>query len=479
MDKTPASAENFRPADNPWIVYGGIASLFIYAAFWLMDIGISKTGGGLMVFFFLLAMFSKQRIYLLSEPLLYILIAWVLFQVGVYQWSAGTFPELREDHIREARVITYVFMFVVVAWWLGGNNKRIAAVISLCAFGYLIGATFQENGLIDEIKKFFDENQVDFLHKEANQDRFNLGYRNAQHTAVYSSFVFLSLLILQNRIISIAPKRFRLIARIFVYTGIFYSALAIIATQTRATWLGLIITAIVSGTAFLAYKFLRKKKLTLEASENRSRTRTIAGIAIVLAGVFVTASMFDAHTLLKKRLSAEKEVITKILEGNPEDVQISSVGIRIKMWHMALGWIEERPLSGWGPQSRKVLLKQSDLPTWVTNLIRHLHNSYIELLVAYGLVGLGLFAGLFVYVWVKAWQAWKYGYIPNDIMLFCSLWSVYWLVVNVFESYVIYSATGAYINAIVAGILLGYHLKRKQQKLTTQESSSFSRKIQT
>jgi O-antigen ligase len=445
---TSPAAEGFRQGDNRWIVRGGIASLFIYAAFWLMDIEISQHGEALMVVFFLLAMFSSQRSIFLSEPVLYLLLAWILFQFGVYQWSIDNFPELKSDHIREARVITNVFMFAVVAWWLGGNTNRVITVIALSIVGYLIGATFQDSGLLHELEKF------------RNHQRLTLGYRNWEHASVYSAFVFLALLILQERIVASVPERFRWPVRLFIYLALIYSAIAIIATQTRATWLGLAVTAVICSTIFVLYKLRRRQSSTVTPKKPTEKI-TLWGIALILIGIVVTATSIDAHSTFSKRLSAERDVINKLLEGKPEEVQVSSVGIRIKTWDMALDWIEERPLTGWGPQSRKTLLMQSDLPQWVKVQIRHLHNSYIELLVAYGLIGLSMFTGLFSYVWFRAWQAWRYGYIPNDIMLFSTTWSVYWLVANSFESYVIYSSTGSYINAIVAGMMYTYHLKKR------------------
>lgn len=404
-----------------------------------------------MIFFFLLAMFSKQRGAFLREPILYVFIAWILFQFGVYLWSADTFPELRDGHIREARIITYIFMFVVVAWWLGGSTKRAVAIISLCAIGYILKATFSNSGLLVELSEYRE------------YSRLTLGYKNWEHASVYSAFIFLSLLIFKRRITSYVHEKFKWVAIALIYLALTYSVIAIIATKTRATWLGLL----VSGAIFIiGYTLSKLKKYRSGSVESKSdfSSKNLLGFGIVLIIVIAAAISFNAHELIMKRVTQERDVVTKMLAGNNEEIPYSSIGIRINLWDKGIDWFIQRPFTGWGPQSRKALLTQSSLPTWVAEKYRHMHNSYIELIVSYGIIGLALFAFLFTYIWFRALQAWKAGYIPNDIMLFAGTWTIYWLIVNSFESYIIYSETGPYINAIVAGMLYSYHLKRHVNK---------------
>ena len=448
MESIIQSNEGFIQAKQPWLRNAGILSLYVYAFFWLLDIEISRIGESLMFLFFVVMLIYNKPKFMWKEPVPYVLIVWIIFQIAMYQWATARFPDLAEDHINEARTITNVFMFMVVAWWLGGVSKNSAILLLLCATGYLFGATFQEGGLLDGSSKFFRYERMDF------------GYKNAQHTAVYSTFVFFSLVCLRARILSYIPKNYTLLINLLIYITIIFSIVAIVASEARATWLGLIVTVTIFTTMYIARKIKgHHKKNKLKHSRKLLAKETI-WFVISVTVILITLVAYDAPKIINKRLQAEYDVFHMLMEGNTENLGLSSVGIRIDSWRKAIEWIKERPITGWGAQSRKALLLKSDWSTWFKKTFRHLHNSYFEILVSYGIIGFSLFAGLFVYIWYRSWQAWKAGIIPDEIMLFAGLWSIYWLIVNFFESYVIFSATGNYINAIVAGILYTYHLKR-------------------
>lgn len=449
METAIQTDEGFPQAKQTWLRNAGITSLFIYAFFWLLDIEISRIGESLMFIFFVVMLFTNKPRFLLKEPIPYIFIAWVIFQIFMYQWATVRFPELAEDHINEARTITNVFMFMVVAWWLGGESKNIIVMLLLCATGYLLGATFQDGGLLDGINAFFKHERMDF------------GYQNAQHTAVYSTFVFLSLICLRNRILSYIPKNYTLLAKILIFTTITFSIVAIVASEARATWLGLIVVTAIFTTIYIVREirkyFINNKK---QKFSRKLLAKETIWFAISMAVILVTLGLYNTPKVINNRLQMEYSEIHMLMEGNTENLRLGSVGIRIDSWKKAIEWIKERPITGWGAQSRKALLLKSDWSSWLKKTFRHLHNSYFEILVSYGIVGFSLFASLFAYIWYRSWQAWKAGIIPDAIMLFAGLWSIYWLIVNFFESYIIFNATGNYINAIVAGALYTYHLKR-------------------
>ena len=400
-----------------------------------------------MFLFFVVILFTDKPKFLLKEPIPYIFIAWVIFQIAMYQWATARFPDLTDDHINEARTITNVFMFMVVAWWLGGESKNFTIMLLLCATGYLFGATFQDGGLLDLSSEFFKHERMDF------------GYKNAQHTAVYSTFVLLSLACLKTKILSHIPKNYTLLTNVLIYSTIILSIVAIVASKARATWLGLIIITAIFATIYIAREIKKRRRNKKQKPSRKLLTKETIWLAIATTVIIVTLASYNAREVITQRLQAESDVFNTLMEGNTNNLRLSSISIRIDSWKKAIEWIKERPITGWGAQSRKALLLKSDWSPWLKENFGHLHNSYVEILVSYGIIGFSLFASLFVYIWYRSWQAWKAGIIPDEIMLFAGLWSIYWLIVNFFESYVIFSATGNYINAIVAGILYTYHLK--------------------
>jgi O-antigen ligase len=156
-------------------------------------------------------------------------------------------------------------------------------------------------------------------------------------------------------------------------------------------------------------------------------------------------------------------VIEKIMTGDLDKVPLSSIGIRIHTWRKAVGWIQERPWTGWGPKSRKALYANSDLPPSIKKQFGHFHNSIIEITLAYGLVGLAVFMLIAGVVGYRAWWAWRRGLMPDDVFFFLGAFFIYWLIVNMFESYVIYT-TGYYINALVGGAAYTFYLASRQQQ---------------
>jgi O-antigen ligase len=149
---------------------------------------------------------------------------------------------------------------------------------------------------------------------------------------------------------------------------LFSVPIAILATMTRAVWLSF-------GGTVLALAFLAK---------NRALWRVLGAVAVVLGlGLAVVLGSSDWGGALKDRLE----------ERGPVDYRAA---VYVGGWQMFL----ERPLTGWGFHEMP-----SELPRYVTGYsekVLYPHNTYLELLVEHGVVGLAL------YVWLM-WELWRLG----------------------------------------------------------------------
>ena len=149
---------------------------------------------------------------------------------------------------------------------------------------------------------------------------------------------------------------------------------AILATMTRAVWLTF------SGTV-LALSFL-----------SPSRTLRRASLGIVLAagvGLALTLSSNELDGTLSERLQ----------ERGPVDYRQA---VYAGSWEMFLA----RPLTGWGFNQMP-----AELPRHVSGYKEKLlypHNTYLELLVEDGVVGLAL------YLWLM-WELWRLGRAPVPV----------------------------------------------------------------
>ncbi len=146
---------------------------------------------------------------------------------------------------------------------------------------------------------------------------------------------------------------------------------AIVATMTRAVWLSFVVS-------FGVLIFL---------SHNRSLRRAAVAVAIVGAlGLLVALSFDDERQALTERLR----------ESGPVDFREA---VYTGGWQMFL----EKPFTGWGINQMPAELAKHVSGYKEKEL--YPHNTYLELLVEHGVLGLALYAWLM-------WELWKLRKIP-------------------------------------------------------------------
>ena len=141
--------------------------------------------------------------------------------------------------------------------------------------------------------------------------------------------------------------------------------LAILATMTRAVWLSF------SGTV-LALIFLSKNRVL--------RFWAVASVVVVLSGLAIVMSFTDLGASLSERVE----------ERGPVDYRKA---VYAGGWEMFL----QRPLTGWGFHEMP-----SELPRHVVGYdekVLYPHNTYLELLVEHGILGLVLYVWLMRELW--------------------------------------------------------------------------------
>jgi putative inorganic carbon (hco3(-)) transporter len=143
---------------------------------------------------------------------------------------------------------------------------------------------------------------------------------------------------------------------------------AILATMTRAVWLSFVATVI-------ALIFLAKNR----------RARWL-GLGLVIVGALGMVIVFTSSDL-------DDALMDRLEERGPVDFRQA---VYAGSWQMFL----ERPLTGWGFHQMP-----DELPRYVSGYSEKLlypHNTYLELLVEHGIVGLAL------YLWL-IWELWRLG----------------------------------------------------------------------
>lgn len=420
--------------------YVGFSTLLLYALtklLWPEAAKIAETTSAILGIVALL-IWGKQLRY---SAALWLLLAAVAVQI--LSWTLGYF-----DHpqwvTRNPQVdrLGKLFIFIALAWWLGGSTRNTLLVWSLAAAGFF-ATTLVQGGGIDEWRRGLDGMRVDF------------DIRNAQHTAMFFGTVLLGLVIFARRMVHPAGRWLPL--RTLLWLLLSAACLTgIVITQTRAIWLALCAALPVAGLLWAGASMQ-------SSGAAQAKKPLLAGLALCVL-VALPASVFFKD-VVERRLGVEAAIIGEVLNGNLEQVPYSSVGIRVHTWVAAAQWIAERPLVGWGDKGRTLAIKHTEwLPEDVRNDFGHLHNYFLELWVAYGLLGLALFTALAGWVGLGTWRAWRAGAMPGDLALFGYTFFVYWLVVNQFESYNSFG-TGVYVHNLIVAGLVTHIWKHRQQQL--------------
>lgn len=426
---------------NPkWLMLIGVAALVVYTFFSIPSGDDIKPAETVLAFSGLIAfcIWGKG----LRQPVL--LLLGVVVAVQLISWWAGLahHPQWMDSSPRLA-LLAKLFIFISVAWWLRGSTRNTFILWILAATGFLMTTFF--------LAPSNEENWITGLSGE----RADFGIRNAQHSAMFFGTLMLGLVAFSQRICQSGKRR---TLRIMLWSLVLLIALAgIVVSQTRAVWLGTLVSLslglVIWGSVIVLRlgirHFLKYLSIFLVAS-------TCLAVAF---GIGLGDSM-------AKRANKESGVITQVLKGELNDIPYTSVGIRINSWIAASEWIKERPVLGWGAQGKKLVMTETSwIPRKVSEKYGHLHNYFLEIWVAYGLLGLIAIAALMIWIGRATWLAWRGGSMPSDMALFSLLFFVYWMIINQFESYDSFW-TGLYMHNIIVGGLVTHYWRWQSGQVT-------------
>ncbi len=157
---------------------------------------------------------------------------------------------------------------------------------------------------------------------------------------------------------------------------------AVIWSGTRGAWLFLVFWACVAFALLLKHGSSVKQKMTV-----------ITMVLILVAGVMIT----PVPDLLKKRVSGAYTEVEQYFSG--ESVTTSS-GQRFELWKVAFNTFTENPLFGAGRFGflHEKQSMNSEGRVKVIKSLEHAHNDVLWILATRGLLGLTVFAGLFIFL---------------------------------------------------------------------------------
>lgn len=297
-----------------------------------------------------------------------------------------------------------LFVFLPLAWWAGGSRRGAMALLTVAFLGLLTAVLLDPN-LAGSLANFRAGKRVDF------------DIHNAQHGALLFAVVVLFCLSVIRPWDGAVPRRVRAAGVLACAFGVF----GVVAVQTRAAFLGLALCAAFAALAWLR-GIWRERRIPGLQWKGMLAFVLLAGLAAGIAG-----------PAIEFVLTKDRPALRVLLSGNLDEVPFSSVGIRVHSWAESLDWIAARPLTGWGLKARSDVIALSDRFPDELKHYGHLHNGYLELLLAYGVTGL-VFVGLLWWVLLRRIRA----AADRPWYRFAFYGSLFFLVVNGFESFFFY-----------------------------------------
>ena len=180
-------------------------------------------------------------------------------------------------------------------------------------------------------------------------------------------------------------------------------------------------------------------------------------VLLLVAGVLSWASI----EILQKRGTADNTTFELLLSGNLQEIPYKSSGIRVHSWIEGLKWIAARPITGRGPEARRDVIPMAEhFPDDIkTRGFGHLHNGYLSNLLGFGAVG-------FIFIVICGIAVFKRIRLAAspDLYAFAFYGGIFFLLLNLFESFTKYWSGHLALALILAGGYSQYLASNAQQQ---------------
>lgn len=384
------------------ITQAGVAGLYIIcASSFLSPAGVSVGSGLLTVALIPLLIYRRVALSATTVAAASAFFVFIGFRhvAGLLHWTAGPEPDsgILKDWLQ-------LLLFVPFAIFLQADARRLGRLLLLALASLVLGVLWR----------------LDWsLTLEAPQRVLTMrqGFGlTAIGMALLAGTALIGLAALRNRwwqspnIIASSPLRILFWVLPFVIlTQIFVQA------ESRGSWLALLFSL---GLSLAVGPRLKPRGATLGHAGKIIVASTAIAVVLLVS--------FSAERIAE-RWFAENELPSALIGGSDSNVPASSLKLR---WHAQVAGIQlvkESPWVGAGPVSTRRLMQagnSTNVRSEDGQVLKHLHNTYLEILVQFGTIGLLLFAALIVHLIRGLWLAAKRNRISADYAIFLlSAWT--------------------------------------------------------
>jgi O-antigen ligase len=380
------------------------------------------------------------------DPLFKVIAVAALYLILRTVFAIFEFPELAGKQIREGAGMLRIALILLFGWWIGGTLKAALHTYWIVLVGLFLTLLFRVDWL--HLSTFLGGNA-----SEGNVMALNIHHSNV---ALFFSTAFMGWIIFSNTFWESVTLKWPYPLKLGVWIFILILFLEItLMTQLRIIWVALFLWSM--GALF----FLALKSFRSQIKRNMiQRVFLFASILLVAVGL-----VFSQFSLVLARLNQDQEVVKRVLVWDLTNVPVTSFGTRVYLWKIGLDYVKERPFFGWGPGTTPDLIQKSAIPEQAKRLSTanhlHLHNTYLELFVRVGLIGVLLLGSALWLIVRSAWNLSKEGPLYSKIAVF-SLSAFFLIgVAGLTDSYA--RQIGWFFMATIGGVVYSFSLWREGQ----------------
>lgn len=326
---------------------------------------------------------------LLRDPMTRLLGVFLIYLALRTGWAMYEFPETAREQVSLALTWAGVWLFVFVARWL--DARAIPIIAGLALLGFVFGAARRQAWT--ELPQLLEGVRAGF------------GYGIPQ-AGLFSAVAVVGLACFAPRFLRRRDGRLAGFAWLVLWAGLLALVIEmLLITQSRISWIAAALIG--SVTALLTVRMAYKDGLRI------SRAWMLLAIGVV--GGAITFVLFVNRDIISFRYTQylhSTEVLTRSTSdaarmlNDPVEIRVGLLRHGFERWR-------ERPWFGWGPGTRVAPMAPS-----VPRNVGHLHNTYLELLVRFGLVGALMFGAALGLVARSVWRGLRAGKLAPDSFIF-------------------------------------------------------------
>lgn len=418
----------YRLSEHPffsksWLSAAFVCFVFLYALLFLLDQSIFKAAVKIFPLAVFVSVILYAKYYLRSSVFAFTvwaiatpLLSWLFMKLDN--------PELafRSPNIKP---VLDNFLFIPIGLVLLGDKPRTfafwgAAVVSAFALPWVVG-----DGLI-EWERFL------------NGIRTGFGGHEITMGMVYAN-ILIGLLVFFRRIFGV--NKYRALVVALWCTTILLATICIIASQTRAIYLGLAASLFI----WFALSALLGTEPLLQLFK-----RLVLGVGFVFVVLFGSYKLGLIDDLVHK-VSTENNISSALIDLNLDEIPRNSSGLRIHFWVDAWDEAIKRPLFGWDRDTSKRLHVEAGEYFRRGVPFQSVHNDFLQLFLEYGLFGVCLFLGVLLWVLHGLLRLWRAKALEFDVLVFIVLSLSFFLINGLFMSTWFFMESKFLWNVIMGG----------------------------